>query len=384
MSLWVECAYQSVQGSEVILGPEVGSRAIRTFQTKGRFYAVLVSCPEAGAEGEGRARQAAGRLADLLDQGAVPDVAVADVLAALPQGEYIPIAILQVLAGGQAHLVECDAPPLFLARRGRPVLLPVLEEEAYGRLLRRCEFRLQEGDHLAIVSEGYIQARGWDRRWGWRDIALSIMRLTTMGGDAEALLGALIRMYDRLAQGETGRDFTVLAMRVRPLRSLTLWSGPPADPALDALAVEKLLAGPGQRVICGGTTAEVAARVLGKPLQMEPRPAGGWAEVPPTLYLEGVDLVTEGVVTLRKARERLAGVWRARDLPRMEDGATRLARLLLTADEIHFLIGRAVNPAQMDGGVSWRQSVLEQLIDDLRAGGKIVSVEYVGQVCADV
>jgi hypothetical protein len=152
---------------------------------------------------------------------------------------------------------------------------------------------------------------------------------------------------------------------------------------MEEVMLEKLMDEPGIRIICGDTTAEIAARLLGAELVMEPRPQDGWAEVPPTsqllvpAYAEGVDLVTEGLVTLSKARERIAGVQRARDLPRKEDGATRLARALLTADKIHFLVGLAVNPAQTtDTGVPLRRIVIEDLMYDLRARGKIISVEH--------
>ncbi|HEY68001.1 MAG TPA: stage II sporulation protein E, partial [Thermoflexia bacterium] len=80
-----------------------------------------------------------------------------------------------------------------------------------------------------------------------------------------------------------------------------------------------------------------------------------------------------------KARERIAEVRRVRDLPRKSDGATRLARALLTADKIHFIVGLAVNPAQAadaTGTIPLRRLVVEELIQDLAARGKLVSVEY--------
>lgn len=379
MRLWIEHAHESLVGTgHAAASGEAGSCAVRTFQTEEQFFAVLVSCPQAGAEGGTKAGQIAGNVSAMLERGTPLETVVETTLATLPKGEHIPISILHVLGECQAQLVECDAPPLFLTHRGRPVLLPVLEDISHGRLLRQCRFPLQDGDHLAMVSEGYIRAKGWDRRWGWRDIALSIKRLTDTGCDAEQLLGALIRMYHRLARGETAQKVTVVAMHVRPLRSATVWSGPPADPVQDRRALDRLMAEPGRRIICGGTTAEIAARMLGSHLEIEPRPAAGWAEVPPTWRLEGVDLVTEGAVTLGKARERIAGARRAQDLSRSDDGATRLARLLLAADVVRFVVGTAVNPAQTDGTMSWRQDAIEKLVLDLQARGKIVSLERVG------
>ena len=172
-------------------------------------------------------------------------------------------------------------------------------------------------------------------------------------------------------------------MFVRPQRTTTVWSGPPAKRDVEEAVLEKLVAEPGTRIICGDTTAEIAARLLGAGLEMEPRPEDGWMEVPPVSRLRGrpdierIDLITEGLVTMGKARERMAQAQRVRDLPRKQDGATRLAKLLLLADKINFLVGLAVNPAQTTvSGVPLRRIVVEGLTNDLKARGKIVSVEY--------
>ena len=86
------------------------------------------------------------------------------------------------------------------------------------------------------------------------------------------------------------------------MRTATVWSGPPADRRRDREALAQLMAEEGARIICGDTTAEIAARLLGAELVMEPPPAEGWTEVPPVSRLAGsaerIDLITEGVVTL--------------------------------------------------------------------------------------
>ena len=427
MKLWIESAHQSLT--------QPGGDVVKVFTTEEQFLAILASSPPGGVEGQVPAAQVADAAARLLEprmysrmyssassamyssamysSAVSPAAAVEKVLATLPAGAHVPFSILQVEGGNRARLVECNAPPLFLARGGGLILPPVLEEEtAQGHLVRKCQFLLQAGDHLAMVSEGYIHARGWSRRWGWQDIASSIKRWTDTGCDAAQLLGALVRMHRRLAEGpapsaaegESGQDVTVIAMHVRPIRTVTVWTGPPADPAQDAATLEKLMAEPGVRVICGDTTAQIAARWLGTPLEMEPRPEGGadeagrvyspagcthppsttrshpWAEVPPVSRLSGVGLVTEGLVTLEKARERLAKAKRVSDLPRGEDGATRLARVLLAADKVHLIVGLAVNPAQAADAahtVPLRQVVIEQLVRDLKSRDKLVSLERI-------
>jgi hypothetical protein len=381
LRLWIESAHQSL----VKAGAKVCGDVVRIWRTEEQFCAVLVSSPQGGREGRAKTVSLADKAVSLLEQEIPLERVVEILLAALPAGEHTPFAILQVVEGYRARLVECDAPPLFLTRAGRLVLPPVVEEVSQGHLVRGCDFSFQDGDHIAMVSEGYVRAGGQRRPWRWRDVAVAIRRWTETGCDAEQLLGALIRTYHRLAGGEPEQDVTVIAMHVRPLRSATVWSGPPADPALDRVALEKLMAELGKRIICGDTTAEIAARLLGAELELEPRPEDGWAEVPPTSRLEGVDLVTEGLVTMSKAHGRMAGAKRVRDrsaessrrsLPRRTDGATRLAQMLLTSDAIHFIVGLAVNPEQANDTIPMRRLVIKDLVHDLRAREKIVSVEY--------
>jgi hypothetical protein len=383
LGLWIEVARRSLPRS----GEDVRASVIRTFQTEELFFAALASVARGSVAGWEQAARAADEVAGALRQGTPPDAAVDTMLVALPQTALLSLAVLQVEKECQAHacrahVVECDAPPLFLVQDGQPVLLPVVEEIVLDRLIRRCEFSLCDGDYLAMVSEGFLQPRGW--RWGWPDIAVAVRRWTDVGCDADELLGALLRTYQRLNPDPSQQDVTVVAMHVRPMRTTTIWTGPPADPAQDEAALRMLMAEQGQRVICGGTTAQIAARLLDTELETEPRPADGtgrshpWEEVPPTSRLEGMSLVTEGLVTLRKARERMAQARGVHDLPRGEDGATRLAHVLLAADRVYFIVGLAANPQQVDGaGAPLRRGVVEDLARDLEARGKLVSVEHV-------
>ena len=376
MSLLIEIAHQSLaRASEEVCG-----EAIRTFQTEKRFHAILAGSPRGGTEGSAQAAATAERVLEMLQAGDAPDgvaeALIQEQLVAPPDSGEVTFSILQVLSGDQAHLVECEAMPLCLIRDGEVVFLPLSEEVVHGRLLRECRFRLRDGDYMVMVSQGYLRPRGWG--WGWGDIAVAVRRWTDTGCDADELMGALMRTYRRLNPEAPRQDVTVVAMHVRPERRATVWTGPPADPAQDEAALDKLMAEQDVRIICGDTTAQIAARLLGAELTLEPRPEDGWAEVPPVSRLEGVSLVTEGLITLGKARERVAEAKRASDLSRGKDGATRLAHALLAVDRIHFIVGLAVNPQQADdsGTLPLRRGVIEGLVRDLRARGKLVSAEY--------
>jgi hypothetical protein len=203
------------------------------------------------------------------------------------------------------------------------------------------------------------------------------------------LAGALVRLANqRISESTNGRfairnsqfAISVLALFVRPMRTATVWSGPPARREMDGAALERLMAEDGARIICGDTTAEIAARLLGATLAMEPPPAEGWKEAPPVSRLAGsaerIDLITEGVVTLGVARERLARTRRPRELAGRQDGASQLAKLLLEADKITIIEGLAVNPAQRTAdGAPMRRAAVAGLVEELEARWKIVAVE---------
>jgi hypothetical protein len=366
---WVEVAHQCLAKA----GADACTDVVRTFTTEERFIAILVG----GAQGKKRAKQVTYEVVAGLRQGVSPDAAAETVLVALPRGIHVSLSVLQVEKAQEAHIVECDAPPLFLVQDGQPVLLPVVEETLGGYLVRQCKFSLQDGDHLAMVSEGFLRPRG--RRWGWPDIAVAVRRWTDTGCDANELLGALMRTYRRLNPEPLQRDVTVVAMHVRPMRTATIWTGPPVDAAQEEVVLQSLMAELGERIICGGTTAQIAARLLEAEVETDPKPTSGWDEVPPTFRLEGVSLVTEGLITLRKARERMAQRDKRLEIRDQRlDGAARLAQALLVADKVHFIVGLAVNPQQVDdGGDPLRKDVVEDVMRDLKARGKLVSVEYV-------
>jgi hypothetical protein len=135
-------------------------------------------------------------------------------------------------------------------------------------------------------------------------------------------------------------------------------------------------------VICGDTTAQIAARLLGCELAIESPPAEGWDEIPPTARLEGVHLITEGRITMSKTSEWLARARDISDLPRRENGATRLARALLGADCIHFIVGLASTNDDVDvvrgspSDLSPRRATVGKLVNNLKGRGKLASVEY--------
>lgn len=303
---------------------------------------------------------------------------------------YATFAVLIVDQGKEAHLVEFDSPPLILVRDGLLTNLPFEERKVKERIIREAHFSLQDNDYMVLISDGYEHAGlgGIYRMgWGWKNVATAVQRFIQTGVDTTLLTEALSRTCMKLYSGKPGDDATVICMKVRPAVSVCILTGPPSNKELDAFAVSRLMAAEGDKIICGGSTAQMAARVLESKLEVEWVPP--WKRTgdepqrkgsPPTALLKGINLVTEGILTIGQTIEILQKVKTIHDLPKDSDAATRLARYLLTADDIHLIVGSAINPNQVADlirGEPMRMVYIRELVQDLTKRNKQVTVERI-------
>ncbi len=303
---------------------------------------------------------------------------------------YATFAVLIVYNGHDAHLVLFDSPPLILIRDQAIFALPLEDREVRGRIIKEAHFELQENDYMVLISDGYTHAGlGGIYRlgWGWKNVATAVQRFVQTGVDTVKLTEALSKTCMKLYNDKPGDDATVISMKVRPAVSVCILTGPPTNKDMDEFAVKRFMSTEGDKIVCGGSTAQMAARVLGEKLDVEwvppwkrtgeePKKKGS----PPTASIKGINLVTEGILTIGQALEIMRGVKTIHDLPKDNDAATRLARYLLAADYIHLLVGTAINPNQVADlirGEPMRMVYIRELVADLNARNKIVTVERV-------
>jgi hypothetical protein len=388
--LFVEVAWKALQKH----GEELCGDTVKVTATPQTLLVVLSDGLGSGVKANILSTLTAQIVASMVEQGASMDEVMETLAATLPECQvrklaYATFAALRVERGRDAYLVEYDCPPLILIRDGQVVELPAEEREIHGRRIREVRFQLQEGDYMVLVSDGYIHAGvgGLYRLgWGWKNLAIAVKRWAATGGDAHSLVDALARTCLKLYEGKPGDDATAVAMRVRPAVFATVLTGPPRERADDRKAVEMLMRGRGYKIICGGTTAQMAARELGEELEVEwvppskrdkqaPQRKGS----PPTAKLKGVDLVTEGIITLSQTVALLENAQSVHDLPADYEAATRLARMLLSADFIHLIVGTAINPNQIADlvrGEPMRMVYVKELVRLLQERGKRVTVHY--------
>lgn len=283
---------------------------------------------------------------------------------------YSTFTILDVLDDGRARLINSGNPHSVLVRGGAPSSYAAeVIDLGDERLLRAAELRLGEGDRLVVCSDGVTQA-GMGRAdlpFGWGSDGLTASLEDALGADrrlsARALAGTVVEAARQVDDGTPRDDTTCLVVHLRRPRRLTVITGAPYDAERDA-QVAALVAEPQGRVaICGGTTAEIIARELGRRVDIDLRAVD--PEIPPMGELEGADLVTEGMITLSACQRLLqAGPpWPGG----RDNGATRLADLLIDSDVIDFVVGTRVNEAHQDPTLPVELGIRRNLIRGLAA-----------------
>lgn len=322
----------------------------------------------------------------MLARGASLDDVVETIAQTLPVCKerkiaYSTLQILRVDPFGNATLVEFDSPRTFLCRAGHVIPFPAQARTIGGKEVLVGQIELQENDWLTLVSDGAIHAGIGGLLplgLGWNGVAARLSEDVAKVADTQELCSSLLNCCEGYYLGKPGDDTTVVAIKIRRPRHINLMMGPPASPEHDAAVVQRLLAAPGRKIVSGGTTATLVSRAMGKPLKVSLEYHD--PNIPPIAHLEGIDLVTEGVLTLNAAVDRLQSPQELRQSKR-QDGASLVARMLLEADHVHIWAGGAVNPAHQNpllpNAMNIKVQVLSRLRTQLETLGKVVHIEWV-------
>jgi hypothetical protein len=293
---------------------------------------------------------------------------------------YSTFAIAQFFSQGYARVVEFDSPSVIFLRR-RKVQPVVYEERSIeGKTIREMVLDLEDGDWIIFVSDGVLNAGiggVYPLGWGWDQAANFLERHAHRELSSEDLADKLAETVNELYAGAPGDDVSIVVIKVRHKLVATVFTGPPSDRNADEEIVSRFVKSIGQLVVCGGTTAKIVARHLGQPLEVDLTTMT--PEVPPIARLEGIDLVSEGILTLTKTSELLQSGTDKKTIRFQTDGAASLVRLLLSADHVHFLVGQAVNPAhqnpELPHQLGIRLGVVREIAVELRKRGKEVTIE---------
>lgn len=301
---------------------------------------------------------------------------------------YSTFTIIQIFYDGRAYLAQFDNPSCVIIRDGK-LFHP--EEELVvtsGRNVHVSQFTAEPWDQIITFSDGVLHAGvGMTLNFGWgqEDVEAFLLKETRPHDKAREISRILLANVNYLYGGEPGDDSTVAAVCIVPAAETRIMVGPPSKSEDDEAVVKKLMSASGHKICCGGTTSEIVARVLGKDIRTDGMLSLA-NDVPPKGFIDGIDLVTEGVLTLQKANRYLS---RAKNDPlyaetlmmsKEEDGASCLVRELLNSTGIRFMVGLSDNPAHdaiaySPISLNAKIALINDLADNLQSLGKIVHID---------
>lgn len=299
---------------------------------------------------------------------------------------YSTFTILRFLNQETVQIIEFDNPAVIFVRDGKAVEPERMVMNIEGKTITQSTVQLRKGDTFIALSDGAIHAGvGMELNFGWErpQIIEYMQDLCDVGYTAKTLATILLDKCYELYGAQPGDDTTACVVRIRQREPMNLMIGPPRNRDDCNKMMALFFAKEGKHIVCGGTTSSIAAKYLGKTLVPEMNFAD--PEVPPTAKLEGVDLVTEGVLTINKvlsyAQDYLKDNEAYRHWSYGRDGASLIARLLIEeATDINFFVGRAVNPAHQNPDLPIRFNIKMQLVDELadclKRMGKRIKVSY--------
>ena len=299
---------------------------------------------------------------------------------------YSTFTIMHLINNEVAELIQYDNPQVILLRDGANYDYPKTEMNIGGKKIYQSTIRLQENDIFIAMSDGCPHAGiGIAYNFGWKreDIITFMEAMALNGFTAKNLSTLLVDECDRLYGHEPGDDATACVVKIRKREPMNLLFGPPSNRDDGDRMMSLFFSKEGKHIICGGTTSSIAARYLNKPLK--PTLSFEKSDVPPIAKLEGVDLVTEGVITINKVLEYAKDYLQDNQLYEhwnfKKDGASLICQLLFEeATDINFYVGRAINPAHQNPDLpinfSIKMNLVEELSKCLKEMGKRIKVSY--------
>ena len=279
-------------------------------------------------------------------------------------------------------LLQYDNPDVILLRNGKNVeycrdILMFGEKE-----IHQSYFQFGEGDMLIFMSDGVTNA-GMGKTtyagWGREEVVEVCEQHYRDGMSAQEMSSAIADAGLALNLDETDDDLTVLTVAAMKKNIVNIMVGPPADREDDRSYFETFFQKEGMHVVCGGTTAKLVADYL--QTEVAGLPDSGTEEVPAMSEIKGIDLVTEGLLTLEKLVDYCDYFQEDRtyfnQIIKKKDGAAELFRVLFAeATEINFFFGNALNDNYTSLHIDRekKKKMALELIDHLKAEGKKVKI----------
>jgi hypothetical protein len=285
---------------------------------------------------------------------------------------YSTFTIVDVEGSGNARIIEYDNPPYVLMRNGvavRPPASTLALHKWNDRKLKYSEVEMEPGDRVVFFSDGVSQAGMGEFRtplgWGFEAVGEFLSSTLSREPDISArqLASDLVARAQKIDGGEAKDDITCGVLHFREPRRMLVVTGPPFFSVRDQELAQIVDSFRGVKAVCGGTTANIVSRLLNRPVRI--RLGDLDPEIPPAAVMDGIDLVTEGTLTLG----RVAGMLEcgADPVQLKPNAATELLSRLLDSDVIRFVVGTRINQAHQDPNVPVELDLRRNIVKKIAA-----------------
>lgn len=313
--------------------------------------------------------------------------AVETIAATLPicserKSAFSTFTIIRLVDNMHADIIQYENPSVIMLRNGVHYEFPLTTMTIGEKTIYRSTVELADGDIFVAMSDGILYASEdgvLNNDWSRDKLIEFLEPLSRAELTAKLLTSIIVEETNKLYGGKPFDDATACVIKIRQRQTVNIAIGPPEDMSDNHRMMALFFAKEGKHVVCGGTTAKIAAEYLGVPVQTNltsPDP-----DIPPTSVIEGVDLTTEGIITVDKILSYAIDY--VKDNRSFEqwcykkDGASLAARLLFEdATDINMFIGHAANPAHNEMPINFnvKMQILKKLSKRLKEMGKRVKV----------
>lgn len=298
---------------------------------------------------------------------------------------YATFSAIDCHDDGNVKIVE-EGNPDFIWIRDGEVLVPdfeIIQSQTFpNRKMKIYKIKAQLCDRFVFCSDGVTQAGLGDghlklgmKREGL--IALLKDKLKENTGISSSKLADFIvnKAKDIEINKEPQDDISACVLYFREPREAMVFTGPPYHRQKDKDYAQMFQSFKGKKAICGGTTANLVSRELNIPIRTDVIISVG--NLPTISYMDGVDLVTEGILTLTKTLEYLENA-----TVDIDNAAGKLVKFLLDSDCIQFLVGAKLNQAHYNPAlpieIEIRKNVIKKMAKVLQDKYfKKVNVQYI-------
>lgn len=329
----------------------------------------------------------------MLSMGSSIDEAVETIAKTLPVCKergiaYSTFSILEIFSNGDGYIVEFDNPSIIRLKNGKYAPFIKHERNIYDKKIYETKFKIDLDDTFIMMSDGAVHAgigQMLNLGWQWENIKEYTERIYKKQLPAKNFARLLVNVCDNLYGQKPGDDTTVVVVRIRNPQTINVLIGPPVDKNLDEYVIKKFMDSKGKKIVCGGTTSQIVCRVLNKELKVNFNYVD--PSIPPAAEIDGIDLTCEGVLTMSKAVELVKMYISSKDTStnlyylNKNDASSKLSKMLIEeATNIHFFVGRAINPAHQNPefplDLGLKLKLVDNMAEYLKFLGKEVTVEY--------